>query len=282
MSSMVERPWPAKGEWGKFLWHFGVNNAFACTFPFALVGCLALTKALPIPGIARYDLLFFLCLAIQGLMVWRNLETWRDAAVVGVFHLLGIGLEIYKVNQGSWSYPEPGILKIAGAPLYAGFMHGSVASFMCLAWKRFKLRSSGWPSAWVTWGVAGTLYTLFFIPIDGPKYRLITLAIVILLFAKSKVHYSVNRCRYWMPMPLAFLLIGSMIYIAENLATFFGAWMYPYQTGGWQPVHLTKMVSWSLLMTVSLVIVAEYKRALGLLTQKNGATDGSCPVEVQA
>jgi uncharacterized membrane protein YoaT (DUF817 family) len=80
------------------------------------------------------------------------------------------------------------------------------------------------------------------------------------LFRKSLVHFTAAGQRWHIPMPLAFALIGTMIYIAENIGTALGAWRYPNQIGGWQPVHPTKLLSWILLMTVSLVIVAEYKR----------------------
>lgn len=212
-----------------------------------------------------------LCLVIQIFMVKFKLETWQDAAIVAVFHLLGLALEIYKVNQGSWSYPEFAYTKVAGAPLYSGFMHGSVASFMCLAWKRLKLSSLNWPNPLKTWLIAAVLYALFFVPTNGSLIRLVTLAIILIVFIDCTVHYTVAEKRYQMPMSLAFLLIGFMIYIAENIATYFGAWKYPYQLDYWQPVHSAKIVSWSLLMIVSLIIVAEYKRALNSKAARSGA-----------
>ena len=66
-------------------------------------------------------------------------------------------------------------------------------------------------------------------------------------------------------MPVAFVLIGGMIYVAENIGTYFAGWRYADQAAGWHIVHPMKLVSWILLMTVSLVIVAEYKRRVALL-----------------
>ena len=59
-----------------------------------------------------------------------------------------------------------------------------------------------------------------------------------------------------MPLVLAFLLVALFIWIAENIATWSGAWLYPSQLAGWQMVSLNKLVSWFLLMIISVVLVA--------------------------
>jgi uncharacterized membrane protein YoaT (DUF817 family) len=53
-----------------------------------------------------------------------------------------------------------------------------------------------------------------------------------------------------MPLSLSFILIGFFIWIAENIATFFGAWQYPNQRDGWSLVHLGKVSSCVLLVIV--------------------------------
>jgi len=265
----MDRLIPAPGKRFSFIFEFVRQHIISCTFPFALIACLAITKLIQIPGIPRYDLLFILCLCIQFLMIKFRMETWRDAGVIAVFHLLGLALEVYKVNQDSWSYPEFSYLTVYGAPIYSGFMHGSVASFMCLAWKQLHLKSSHWLPSLLSWPIALITYSLFFASQATTQLRLLTLVCILILFWRSKVHYSINRERYQMPMSLAFLCIGFMIWIAENIATYLGAWKYPYQLAVWQPVHAEKIISWSLLMIVSLIIVAEYKRYLGQLTEKS-------------
>ncbi|QYK53787.1 MAG: DUF817 domain-containing protein [Fimbriimonadaceae bacterium] len=256
---------PGKGERLNFLWDFVRIQIIACSFPFTLVALIAITKFLPHLPIARYDLLFLLCVLVQFVMVKIKLETWRDASVVAIFHLLGLLLEIYKVNQGSWSYPEHSVLKIAGAPLYSGFMHASVASYMCLAWKKFDLKSTDWPTPMTALTTAAIVYAQFFFPSWPTLLRIAMLVAVCVIFGRSQVHYTVISKVWRMPMAVAFVLIGIMIWIAENLATYFGAWKYPYQLEQWQPVHAMKIISWTLLMMVSLVIVAEYKRRLSQL-----------------
>lgn len=248
-----------------FLFDFTSKQVQSCAFAFSLVGLLATTRIVSLPWMTRYDWMFVFCVAIQLLMVKLRFETWRDAAIVGVFHILGTALEVYKVAQGSWSYPEPATLVVAGVPLFAGFMYGSVASYMCLAWKKLNLRASGWPTPSTALIVAALIYFQFFAPIWRLEARLLMLAGVFAVFWRSRVHFDCAGARWQMPMPLAFALIGAMIYAAENIGTAVGAWRYPNQANGWEWVHPTKMLAWTLLMTVSLIVVAEYKRRLRLL-----------------
>lgn len=251
---------PERGKRLRFLASFVWLEAQACAFPFALVALLALTRAVELPWIARYDWMFVFCVLIQLVMVALRIETWRDAAVVGLFHLLGMGLELYKVSNGSWSYPGESLLAVGPVPLYAGFMYGSVASFMALAWRKHRLHPEGWPPTPAALLVGVLIYLQFFVPTWSIASRIAMVIVVAFAFRRCTVHFDCAGDRYWIPMPLAFLLIGSMIYVAENIATFLGAWSYPYQAEGWVPVHGAKLFSWVLLMTVSLIVVAEYKR----------------------
>lgn len=75
--------------------------------------------------------------------------------------------------------------------------------------------------------------------------------------------FQVNGTRYRMPLTLSFILIGFFIWIAENIATFFGAWQYPDQKDAWSLVHLGKISSWLLLVIVSFLIVATLKQVKG-------------------
>jgi hypothetical protein len=47
--------------------------------------------------------------------------------------------------------------------------------------------------------------------------------------------------------------------VAENIATFFGAWQYPHQKRQWAIVGPTKISSWMLLVIISFIIVAALK-----------------------
>jgi uncharacterized membrane protein YoaT (DUF817 family) len=43
------------------------------------------------------------------------------------------------------------------------------------------------------------------------------------------------------------------------MATFLGAWVYPNQRTGWSAVDASKISSWSLLVIVTFIIVADLK-----------------------
>jgi uncharacterized membrane protein YoaT (DUF817 family) len=62
-----------------------------------------------------------------------------------------------------------------------------------------------------------------------------------------------------MPLVLSFTLIGFFIWVAENIATFFGAWVYPHQARRWAIVGPNKISSWMLLVIISFIIVAALK-----------------------
>ena len=55
---------------------------------------------------------------------------------------------------------------------------------------------------------------------------------------------------------LGFLLVALFIWIAENIATWSHAWLYPSQVNGWHMVSPDKLLSWFLLMIISVVLVA--------------------------
>lgn len=244
----------------KQLFHFGWEQALSCLFPVVIFASLAITQIIPLPFLSRYDWLLIIFLLMQWWMAHSGLETRDELKVITLFHLIGLALEIFKVHMGSWSYPEEGYFKIFGVPLYSGFMYASVASYLCQAWRRLKVNLVKWPPFIVVIPLASAIYLNFFTHHFLIDIRWFLTGLIILVFLKSGVTYEVNRIRYRMPLALAFLLIGFFIWIAENIATFFGAWEYPNQTDVWSLVHLGKVSSWVLLVIVSFLIVATLKQ----------------------
>ena len=214
--------------------------------------------------IARYDALLIYVVIVQIAFVAFKLETWRELGVICVFHVLGLALEIFKVNQGSWAYLDAGVVRLGGVPVFSGFMYASVGSYICQAFRRFDLhvdRFRWWPVS----ALALAVYTNFFthhyiVDLRWP----IAVALLIALHG-SKVRFTVGGDRYRMPTALAFILIGFFLWVAENAATFLNAWRYPDQEAGWQMVHVGKFGSWALLVTLSFVLVAAVKAKEGVL-----------------
>ncbi|QQE72976.1 DUF817 domain-containing protein [Brevibacillus composti] len=258
----------------RLLCHFTYQEAMSCLFPVFIFGSLALSKLIHIPGLPRYDLLLLLCLLFQIFMVKSGLETKDELKVITVFHLIGLALEIFKVHMGSWSYPEFAYAKLFGVPLYSGFMYASVASYLCQAWRRLDVSLEAWPRHLYVVPLGAAIYFNFFTHHFTIDIRWFLTAAIFLLFWRSRVYFRVERERMWMPLPVAYVLIGFFIWIAENIATFFGAWRYPNQQEGWQLVHLSKISSWFLLVIVSFIIVAELKHVKRALADR--------PVEKEA
>jgi uncharacterized membrane protein YoaT (DUF817 family) len=247
----------------KQLLRFGWEQALSCLFPVVIFASLALTQIIPLPILQRYDWLLLICLFMQWAMVKSGLETRDELKVITLFHLIGLALELFKVHMGSWSYPGEGYSKLFGVPLYSGFMYASVASYLCQAWRRLKVELIQWPPFLSVVLLAAAIYLNFFTHHFWIDIRWWLSGLVIIVFWKTWVVYVVGETYYRMPLALSFVLIGFFIWIAENIATFFGAWEYPNQADAWSLVHLGKVSSWLLLVIVSFLIVATLKRVKG-------------------
>ena len=216
-----------------------------------LFACLGVTSVVTIAGLARYDALLLLCIVAQYAM-WRiGWESTDELKVIGVFHVLGLALEIFKIHHGCWSYPAAGWTKVAGVPLYSGFMYASVASYFCQAWRRLSIRLTGYPSLRVSAPIAAAIYLNFFLEHYVPDVRRLLIPLVFVVFARTQVRYRVLGAPYQMPLPLALMGIGFFVWIAENIGTLFGAWRYPNQIHSWGLVDPAKATSWFLLVVVT-------------------------------
>ena len=170
-------------------------------------------------------------------MLWLiRWETGREVAVIFGFHLVGLALELFKVAQGSWSYPDTGLATIGGVPLYSGFMYAAVGSYVCQAWRRLHLRITGYRARATAVVAAAHLPELLHLPRDWDARVLLALALL-LVTRRTWVHFTVGRHRYAMPLALSFVLIGFFLWAAENAATWLRAWQYPSQESVWTLVH---------------------------------------------
>jgi uncharacterized membrane protein YoaT (DUF817 family) len=237
---------------------FGLKQGWACVFGAALLAVLMAAR-LWYPdgaGLARNDFLTLAAVAIQVLMVVFKLETLRELRVIILFHLVGTVMELFKTDVGSWSYEAEGVLRIGAVPLFSGFMYAAVGSYMVRVYRLFDLRFASYPRRWITALVAAAIYINFFSHHYIWDLRWVLLAAVVIIFGRCVMHFRVFRKRHRMPLVVAFLLVALFIWIAENIATWSGAWLYPSQVDGWHPVSLDKLVSWFLLMIISVVLVA--------------------------
>lgn len=236
---------------------FGLKQAWACVFGAAMLAVI-LAAHLWYPEdapLARNDLLTLAAVVIQIAMVAGRLETLRELRVVVLFHLVGTAMELFKTHVGSWSYAPDGVLRLGAVPLFSGFMYAAVGSYMVRVNRLFDLRFVRYPRRWVTAVVAVAIYANFFTNHYVRDVRWLLITVVALVFGRCVMQFRIFRFRCRMPLLLAFLLVAVFIWLAENIATWSHAWLYPTQLTGWHPVSATKLASWFLLMIISVVLV---------------------------
>lgn len=241
---------------------FGIKQGWACIFGGTILALLLATH-LFYPDdapLARYDFLTLACLAIQALLLATKLETWEEAQVILAFHVVGTVMEIYKVHVGSWAYPEPGVLKVAGVPLFSGFMYAAVGSYLARVWRILDFTFDRFPPLWAAGLLAGAIYANFFTHHFLPDFRTGLFIASLVLFGPTVVWFRADLTLRPMPLALGFVLVATFIWLAENIATFSRAWIYPHQDGAWTPVSISKLGAWYLLMIISFVLVAAIHR----------------------
>ena len=237
---------------------FGLKQGWACIFGAALLAVLLAAKLWypDTAALARNDLLTLAAVVIQVLMVVFKLETLKELRVIVLFHLVGTVMELFKTDMGSWSYEAEGFLRVGAVPLFSGFMYAAVGSYMVRVYRLFDLRFAAYPRRWITAILGGAIYANFFTHHYIWDLRWVLLAAVVIVYGRCVMHFRVFRREFRMPLVVSFLLVALFIWIAENIATWSGAWLYPSQVGGWHPVGLEKLVAWFLLMLISVVLVA--------------------------
>ncbi|MGB3147708.1 MAG: DUF817 domain-containing protein [Paracoccaceae bacterium] len=244
---------------------FTLKQGWACLFGGLLLVALLFTNSVWQADwpVHRYDALLIFALATQALFLWARLETWTEAKVILLFHLTGTAMEIFKTGAGSWSYPDPGLFKILGVPMFSGFMYASVGSYMARAIRLFDMHFAPYPPFWTTLLLAGAIYVNFFAHHFLPDIRLVLFAATILLFARTRIWFVIADRTYWMPLPLAALFTSFFLWLAENIGTGTGTWLYAGQQA-LDRVSFAKMGSWYLLLYVSFVTVTlVHRRNLG-------------------
>ncbi|MEO1329991.1 MAG: DUF817 family protein [Pseudomonadota bacterium] len=245
---------------------FAARQASAALFGILLLALIVLSRAAwpEAPAIARYDALFAAALALQALLIATRLETWDEARVILIFHLTGTAMELFKTAHGSWSYPEPSLIRIEGVPLFTGFMYAAVGSYMARAWRLFDLRLERAPAFWAMAALAVAAYVNFFAHHFIWDLRSALFAAAALLFWRTRLsggwRAAGHRARFRAPFLMVFLGVALLIWGAENVATASRIWLYPAQLEAWRPVALAKIGSWFLLGLLSFTLVLAVDR----------------------
>jgi len=236
---------------------FGIKSGWAALFGGLMLAALIVTQYVDLPLLARYDWLFLAAIAIQAFMLAAKLEKPYEVITIVAFHLVGLGMELFKTSSsiGSWSYPGDAFFHVGNVPLFSGFMYAAVGSYIARSWRVFELQFKPYPNRLATAVLAIAIYVNFFTHHFLYDFRYLLFAATIFLFGRTWVSYKVNKRLHRMPLLLAFLFIAFFIWLAENIGTYTNAWLYPQQFDGWKLVSLSKMGSWLLLMIISFIMV---------------------------
>lgn len=237
---------------------FGIKQGWACLFGGLMLALLLATHLFYPEGapLSRYDFLVVMAVAIQAMMLLSGLETWEEAKVILAFHVTGTIMELFKTAHGSWIYPEDSFLRIGAVPLFSGFMYAAVGSYLARVWRIFDFRFDHFPPLWVQALLATAIYVNFFAHHWLPDVRIALFVGTVMVYGRSIVWFRPDEAHRPMPLVIGFLLVALFIWFAENIGTFARAWSYPGQEHVWQPVSLSKLGSWYLLMIISFVLVA--------------------------
>mgnify|MGYP000870923876 CR=1 FL=1 len=249
-------------RWREFI-YFVFKQAWACIFGgLLLLGIVATRLWYPDIPLSRYDFLFFYAVTIQAALLLFKLESWREMAVILLFHAMATAMELFKTSAtiGSWAYPEDSLIRLGNVPLFAGFMYSAVGSYLARAWRIFDFSFTGFPPLWFAGVIAVLAYLNFFTHHSLPDLRWVLILAGGVAFAKTTIHFTPKDRPLRLNLLLGFCLVAFFIWIAENLGTFARAWQYPNQKDGWELVHFSKFSAWYLLIQLSFILVYSLRR----------------------
>ncbi|MGE8560266.1 MAG: DUF817 family protein, partial [Acinetobacter sp.] len=105
-----------------------------------------------------------------------------------------------------------------------------------------------------------------------PDIRLLLFAWSMIIFWKTKIRFKLQQHQFQLPLLPVLLILAFIIWIAENISTFYKIWLYPSQVDAWHMVGWGKLGSWYLLLLLSLVLVLRIlgeRHSQGRWTLKN-------------
>jgi uncharacterized membrane protein YoaT (DUF817 family) len=251
-------------HWGAEFVMFVLKQGWASIYGFALLFAIILSSLCWQDdwAVTRYDGLFLFAFGMQVFLLVAKFESLREAKVILLFHVVGTVMEVFKLHMGSWDYPEHGFFEIGGVPLCSGFMNASVGSYMARVIRIFDMKFAPYPPFWTSVVLAVAIYGNFFWHHFWMDIRVVLFAATLVLFLRTRVWFHIGERAYWMPLPLAALATAFFLWLAENVGTLTGTWIYAGQSQ-FEMVRLGKLGSWYLLLYISFLLVTlVYRDAL--------------------
>jgi len=244
----------------KLSFEFFLKAVFAALFGILLLIAFVFTAKMgsdEFYGFFRYDYLLFYSLIIQVCLLYLKLESWAEAKVIALFHILAMGMEIFLTHPqiASWQYPQPAVFKVLTVPLFAGFMYSAVGSFFARSLRLYQVSFLNLPHFINMLSLAILSYINFMSKFFILDFRNLLFIWSIVIFWKTKIRFELKQHHFQIPMLPVLLILAFIIWIAENISTFYKIWLYPSQVDAWHMVGWGKLGSWYLLLLLSLVLV---------------------------
>jgi uncharacterized membrane protein YoaT (DUF817 family) len=240
--------------------NFMTKAASAALFGLLLLVAFAFTAPMgshDYYGFYRYDYLLFFALTIQVCLLYLKLESWEEAKVIALFHIMAMGMEVFLTHPAiaSWQYPQPAVFKLFTVPLFAGFMYSAVGSFFARSLRLYQVSFENLPTFSNMLLLAVISYLNFMTKFFIPDIRVALFIWSVVIFWKTKLSFQIQNHRVKVPMLPILFLLACLIWVAENISTFYKIWLYPSQVEAWHMVGWGKLGSWYLLLLLSLVLV---------------------------
>ncbi len=118
----------------------------------------------------------------------------------------------------------------------------------------FDMRFAPYPSFPLTVALAVAIYVNFFAHHFLPDIRVALFIATVAIYWRTRIWFRIHDRHWWMPLPVAAFLSALALWVAENVGTATGTWIYSGQLPG-QMVSLAKLGSWYLLLYVAFVTV---------------------------
>lgn len=236
----------------------------SCIFGILLLFLIALTAHFyPVnASLSRMDFLSMSALILQALLVIGKIETLKESAMIFIFHFLGMSMEIFKIKMGSWSYPLSGYLYIQGVPLFTGFMYASVGSYILRMQRNFNSLFFNFPTYRQIVFIGGLAYINFMTHHFTVDLRWVILIWSIVIFRKTRISLQISTVKITIPYLWVLLSISGLLWIAENIGSYYMIWKYPHQVEIWRLVSPHKIIAWYLLVLTALAIIYTLYRPL--------------------
>ena len=235
---------------------FVLKHLWAGVFGGILMLAIGLSALIWQPDwpVTRYDALFVIALAVQVAFIALRLETRDEIIALAVFCAMGLGIEVFNTARGTWIYPESGLLALGNVPLFVGFMYAAVGICVLRMIRIFQMRFAPFPPRGLALGLALLIYANFFTQHLWVDIRLGLFVGSALLFGRTRIWFTpMPGRRWWMPMLLSLFLSALGVWLAENLGSLTGTWLYHGQQIP-EPVNLATLGSWYLFLCVALMV----------------------------